>query len=617
MTIHLLVLSIGPVQDFIAAARRTRDLWFGSFLLSEISKAAARSVHQDGGQLIFPALNNLAELAEGSRLNVANIILAELPSDLEPRQVRQAAYNAAQACWKSYARTARNEAGALINETLWNAQIDDVIEFYAAWTPLAPSYKEARERVMRLLAGRKACRNFLPANGRSGIPKSSLDGARETVLMRGETQNETRTLRRSFLLRNSELAQRLRLLAGEELDIIGFTKRAAIKEPFPSVTRVAADPWLRGIARQQGKALSLLKDIEDKCQGASFATGTGNHYRDIFPYDGAILYPARLASLLRPTQRTAPESDDFTKLLSEGDRTILREIRTSLETLQKRSGLGLEEPDPYLAAVVADGDRMGKTLSAITSVEEHQAFSRQLARFAGEARTIVRDYQGCLVYSGGDDVLAFLPVDQCLLVARQLHERFSQLTSPWKDADGRAPTLSVGIAIAHSLDPLEDLLFYGRQAEKKAKRPDRNGLAVHLHPRSGVPIELRRQWTEDEDKALDKRLLHWADLHFHNLIPDKAAYDLRLLLRDYEGWRTTTEDQRKTLTEAMRHDAIQMLKRKRGRKGDEGLDKMETLLQGINSLEDARQIAEEILVAKHIAKAIQQAEGTLQVGRIV
>ncbi len=45
MKSHLIALSIGPVQDFIAAARRTRDLWFGSHMLSEIAKAAALAVH--------------------------------------------------------------------------------------------------------------------------------------------------------------------------------------------------------------------------------------------------------------------------------------------------------------------------------------------------------------------------------------------------------------------------------------------------------------------------------------------------------------------------------------------------------------------------------------------
>ena len=37
---HLLLISIGPVQDFIASARKAQDLWFGS-LLSDLSAAVA------------------------------------------------------------------------------------------------------------------------------------------------------------------------------------------------------------------------------------------------------------------------------------------------------------------------------------------------------------------------------------------------------------------------------------------------------------------------------------------------------------------------------------------------------------------------------------------------
>ena len=44
---HLLLVSLGPVQDFIAQARRSRDLWFGSHLLSELSRAAAKSLAED------------------------------------------------------------------------------------------------------------------------------------------------------------------------------------------------------------------------------------------------------------------------------------------------------------------------------------------------------------------------------------------------------------------------------------------------------------------------------------------------------------------------------------------------------------------------------------------
>ena len=50
---HLFICTIGPVQDFIKTARRSRDLWYGSWMLSELSKAAAKEVGKEN--LIFPA----------------------------------------------------------------------------------------------------------------------------------------------------------------------------------------------------------------------------------------------------------------------------------------------------------------------------------------------------------------------------------------------------------------------------------------------------------------------------------------------------------------------------------------------------------------------------------
>ncbi len=56
---YLFLVTIGPVQDFIAASRKTRDLWFGSMLLGKVSRAAAVALenHIDkarGDALIFP-----------------------------------------------------------------------------------------------------------------------------------------------------------------------------------------------------------------------------------------------------------------------------------------------------------------------------------------------------------------------------------------------------------------------------------------------------------------------------------------------------------------------------------------------------------------------------------
>ncbi len=47
MSLTLLKLQIGPVQDFIAQARSTRDLWSGSYLLSWLMAAAINALFQE------------------------------------------------------------------------------------------------------------------------------------------------------------------------------------------------------------------------------------------------------------------------------------------------------------------------------------------------------------------------------------------------------------------------------------------------------------------------------------------------------------------------------------------------------------------------------------------
>jgi len=166
---HLLAISVGPVQEFITAARRTRDLWFGSRLLSKVSLKVAKEVENQGGTLIFPASLDA--------VYVANVILAELRAG-DPKEVAAKAKKAAQDRWLEFAEEARRDASSVIRTDIWNDQVHDVIEFYAAWVPRSEDYRTDRARVMRLLTGRKNCRDFLSARGRAGVPKSSLDGQR-------------------------------------------------------------------------------------------------------------------------------------------------------------------------------------------------------------------------------------------------------------------------------------------------------------------------------------------------------------------------------------------------------------------------------------------------------
>src|SRR6266852_5165997 len=90
---YLLAVSIGPVQEWIAAARRTRDLWFGSLVLSEISKAAAREIQKEARLMIFPA-----EVPDGTD-TIANVILAEVENAQKAEELQKKARAAAEQTW--------------------------------------------------------------------------------------------------------------------------------------------------------------------------------------------------------------------------------------------------------------------------------------------------------------------------------------------------------------------------------------------------------------------------------------------------------------------------------------------------------------------------------------
>ena len=551
---HLLALSVGPVQEFIAAARRTRDLWFGSKLLSDVSLAAAKSVEQSGGRLIFPA-------SSGVDGGIANVVLAALDGP-DPEQVARDAKAAVEKAWADKANEAFKEAQGVVRQDLWELQKDDVVEFHAAWVRGTGEYGRDRDRLMRLLAGRKNCRNFVWGQGRGGVPKSSLDGQRESVLKDPEKERWPQGCR-----------AKLRVREGEQLDVVGLVKRVGGgRVAFPSVSRVAADPWIRG----NKDRLDLLREVCDKLGNSVIRKLDVNKHPQFkdFPFEGGAVYKNRHKEIREEAERS---ESDFAPLI---------------EALK-----GIPEPEPYLAVLVADGDRMGAVIRALPTADENRNFSKDLATFAEKAEAIVHQHNGVLIYAGGDDVLAFLPVDTCLNCARGLYDMFAQILAKYKSQEGSSPTLSVGVAVGHFLENLEDLLDYGRTAEKHAKTPDRDGLAVHLHKRGGSPIRVRMKWETGPDRVLAEL----ADLIQTDAIPGKLAYDLQNIAVAYENWRRPEE--------ALQKDVLRVISAKQPRGQRNAMPRIRQILKerGVNDAAGLRRFVKELLVARQISRANRQA----------
>ncbi len=240
------------------------------------------------------------------------------------------------------------------------------------------------------------------------------------------------------------------------------------------------------------------------------------------------------------------------------------------------------EGEKYFAVLALDGDSMGTWISGSKTPEMkkvlspecakayedaganlgnrrplspswHLQFSEALGNFSQHAaRRIVEAFDGRLIYSGGDDVLAMLPADTALDCAHALRLAFVgnpqlneaalgilQGTNEKRRSDrstalfqiqtrgfllltpaassrhrdtggllddpvsfpaivpGPAADCSVGIAVAHFKAPLQDVVRAAQHAEKRAKTQlGRGAIAISLFKRSGEIVEWGCKWDE-------------------------------------------------------------------------------------------------------------------------
>ena len=149
---------------------------------------------------------------------------------------------------------------------------------------------------------------------------------------------------------------------------------------------------------------------------------------------------------------------------------------------------GKEKEEKYLAVLMMDGDKMGETLSRFQTQAEHQDFSRKLKAFAGGVEAVVKEYEGKLIYAGGDDVLAVLPATRSLACARALRKAFGA------QVEGE---VSAGLAVGSTKVPLQLIIEAARQAEQRAKLDyGRGALALTVKKRSGEELRWGAKWEE-------------------------------------------------------------------------------------------------------------------------
>ena len=600
MSKYLMLINIGPVQDFIATARRSRDLWFGSWFLSEISKTAAGKIVElfKRESLIFPAILDPSDLNENSPFNAANKILAMI--DENPQIIGDKIKTAIDERFRRiYAETFDDIGRNKFDDQLAEQQLADLIEFY--WTAVEfdgsdEEYADARKKVEYLAAARKNTRQFSPVKWGANVPKSSLDGKRESVTYENSRGMKTEALYKNFKIREKE-----------QLCGVGLLKRnGTVKDEkgnrldrFASTSHIAAKPFLQTLTNAEAfrnfKESLFKLEIEKR----EFQSIPDEQNPPIFGLaDGHLLYEERMRDYF----------DDQGKI-NAGKEIVRVFLKDAFDG---------KSPSPYYALLLADGDNMGKAIDAKKTPDEHREISKALSEFAESVKEIVNEkHQGSLFYAGGDDVLALVPLHTVLSCAAKLNEIFCDKLRAFNYDGDKSPTLSVGIAVAHHLEPLSDALELVRKAEKTAKGIDgKNALAIIVDKRSGTSRTIKGQFAKDKgSEGIIEYLRQLIKFDKKGDVSRQAAYELRDLAQRLEIHGDKSKDEnlfskedkeiRENFVKIKQKEAKRIIKRKLKNDGNENFDENDfsKLFEILEEKNGAEKLADELITAKIFADA--------------
>lgn len=299
---------------------------------------------------------------------------------------------------------------------------------------------------------------------------------------------------------------------------------------------------------------------------------TAEGFADLAKEAESVALPRRLTRKHQknPALKDAKRLPGLLERLQEGDASDI-EVARAQAIVRKTLGADLNKEESrletYYGLIMMDGDRMGAILSGeektktaipyrdsfhsqvrqgfdahaarqpliqgygkqhrLVSPNRHLAISGALNDFS---QTVVRhlveeEHLGRVIYAGGDDVLAMLPVADLLSAMQRLRHAYSGTlpedeTLDWGQLGkepqrlyckngfawlngrlmrmmGRHATASCGAVIAHHQAPLSAVLRELRNAEKRAKNEGgRDAFSITVIKRSGGALYLTARWGE-------------------------------------------------------------------------------------------------------------------------
>lgn len=493
---RILQFSMGPVQDFVARSRRTRDLLCSSFLLSYLSGHAMMRVIQQQGTILFPVVQEQGKVTdelldaiqherEGYHQavgpwvgSIPNRFQASIPDDFDPQVCVQAVEDA----WKKIAdviwRQVIAPVASLGDQTaqIWERQTTHFWEMQwviGAEPDLLRRRKYWRDFVPTVEPGDK-CMLFPHLQELSGYVGSGRNAS---------ARRKQQAFWSALCKRTVETPEQHSLDLGERerLSAIGLIKRFLpnyAKEAigwgmpdearfFPSTQVLASLPWRKKVFCQaEYKAREYAKEAR-------------KHF-----------------SLSASAKRFFDGKDQQHPWVLMNHQAMDELRLEGVPTLQKLYAdlchAVAAEPEPTYALLLMDGDQLGDWLQVSG---QSSRISQALSGFTQSVHQVVSKHLGVLIYAGGDDVFALFPYHTVLAAAVELRDTYQQAFREYAP-ELEATTLSASLVFANQKTPFQQLIPYAHhQLDQVAKeRHGRNSLAVSLYNQSGEILHWAAPW---------------------------------------------------------------------------------------------------------------------------
>jgi CRISPR-associated protein Cmr2 len=492
--------SLGPVQPFIAASRKIQDLWSGSCLLSYLTAHAVDNILRQHGTVLIPRVSDEAGQPDDPMIlavstgkpvkerygTIPNRIMALVPGDFSP----EACDEAVGAAWAKLASDVRSRFLPFLDDMgdepslIWERQVRQF--WQTSWV------MGDEEQVITGAAGRKLWRTHCPLPEPGDKCRLFPDLQELSGYTRSASHHQA-VQQRAFW---DEVGRRLGRNAvdtGEQLSAIGLIKRLFphvaqeiwgwdVGIPFPSTPYLAAVPWLRRVVEADR---SWFATFYESAASLGRSGPSYRHFRSL--NEATVRDPDLRGSLSLDGNVFHPTALQAADIVGPPD---------ILDRLSRLAASKAGVPSTYYAILVMDGDRVGELLE-----HDREAVSRAIGTFARGVSDIVERHDGVLIYAGGDDVLALVPLDDAISLSLALNLAYRQSLAEVRPDN--VPTISGAVVYAHFKAPLGVALQEARRLlDERAKGP-RNALALGVC-REGGPdpyVEWVGPWTTVQDAA--------------------------------------------------------------------------------------------------------------------